>query len=235
MKTEERPENILADLYSQYRESVLPMLEKLEDISEDRQRPLNCLNEMRALGDHISRCFMDDVDEQEMLEELQGARSHMRRLTLDCYKELEIYYYDVAQKFCEMPPEEQERYLTAEEGFCTTFVTLDNGRFWQPFCSHREKAIEEARLAKEAETNSTDEAYKHYELMVNEYIDMEQLIDTYYERLLNCREEESRLRHRNLKEQSEASRFLNAQASFVACVVCMIILQIIFYLCGCKN
>lgn len=229
----ENPEEILAELYAQYRDSVLPMLEKLEDISGNGERPLNCLNEMRALGDHISRCFMSDVDHENILEELHGAKSHMRRLTLDCYKELEIYYYDVAQKFFEVPPTEQSEYLKAEEGFCTTFVTLDEGRFWHDFCIHREKAIEEACLAKKAETIKTSSAYEHYERMVEEYVDMEMLLDKYYEQLQKCRKEESLLRQQQLEQQVQASRYLNARASFIACVISMAILQLIFYLSGC--
>lgn len=230
--SKEKPEDMLVDIYAQYRKSVLLLLQKLEDI--DGKRSINSQNEMRAMVDHISRCFMDGIEECDVVEELHGARSHMKRLTLDCYKELEVYYYDVAKKFYEEPPEETEKYLEADEGFCTTFVKLDGGNFWQKFCKHREGAIEETRLAKEAETISTEEAYKHYEKMVDEYLSLEKLLDDYHDGLVDCRMAESVMRKKQLKEQKWLARVQNKWSTIIGGVICTAILQLFSYFFGCS-
>lgn len=220
---------MLNDLYAQYRNAVLPLLRKLDDI-HGRRLP-HCENEMRAMGDHISRCFLDGVEEREAVEELHGARSHMRRLTLDCYKELEMYYYDVARKFYEEPPEDMDEYLKAEEGFCTTFVKLDGGRFWQQFCEHRERAIDETILAKEAETISTLDAYKHYEIMLGEYLSMEELLDNYYKDLVKCRKEECEMRTNTFREQKKLTSIQNKWTTIIGSIICATIIQLIIYCC----
>lgn len=223
----EKPKDLLDDLYAQYRNAVLPLLRKLDDIHG--RRLLHCENEIRAIGDHISRCFLDGVKECEAVEELHGARSHMRRLTLDCYKELEMYYYDVARKFYEEPPEDMGKYLKAEEGFCTTFVTLDNGNFWKEFCEHREKAIDETILAKNAETISALNAYYHYEIMLGEYLSMEDLLDKYHEDLVKCRKKESEMRNSIFSEQKKLARIKNKWTTIIGTIICFTILQLIFY------
>lgn len=78
-------------LYNQqYREKFKSLLALVESLKGKFPGPI--LNELRAVQDHISRCFTAGISEVEALEEINKARGHLERANMDCYKALLIIY-----------------------------------------------------------------------------------------------------------------------------------------------
>ena len=67
MTNEER----LTDLLAEYRNVAKPLMEEL--CLRIGDYPINCQNEIRALNDHIARCYRDGVDETIIAKELDKA------------------------------------------------------------------------------------------------------------------------------------------------------------------
>ena len=47
-------------------------------------------NEIHALNDHIARCYSENITSQQRMEQLSKAEGHVRRLILDCFKQLNM-------------------------------------------------------------------------------------------------------------------------------------------------
>lgn len=77
-------------LYSQYTTEFKPMLSLVESVKV--KFPITILNELRALQEHVFRCFSSTISEIEALEEINKAKGHLERAILDCYKELLVIY-----------------------------------------------------------------------------------------------------------------------------------------------
>lgn len=58
------------------------------------QFPLPLFNEIRALHDHIARCYSDGMNLEHKKEEIWKARRHIARIVLDCYKYLNLILHD---------------------------------------------------------------------------------------------------------------------------------------------
>ena len=57
------------------------------------------LNEMRALNDHIARCYADGMSIDEVYKELNKAEGHLKRLIYDCFKQLNIIFFDYMNEY----------------------------------------------------------------------------------------------------------------------------------------
>lgn len=89
-------QNLLEKLYQQYNDPIKPLLAEIEALYE--KFPLALYNEIRALNDHVARAYTaisDDVATQQ----IQKAYGHVNRITRDCYKFLNLYYRQEAEKF----------------------------------------------------------------------------------------------------------------------------------------
>ena len=108
------------------------------------------LNEMRAMLDHISRCYGADVTDEVCLEQINRASNHLKRLLYDCFKQLNIVFFDT---FAEL--EKQE--------FGYHWLVLDGGNFWKEYVSLRKKIVEYIKNAKIEEYKNSENALKLYQ------------------------------------------------------------------------
>ncbi len=71
-------------LYISYNEKIRPLIILVE--SELNKFPIGLLNEIRAFNDHISRAFIDELEDGKKNEELNTAHRHIDRSRYECYK-----------------------------------------------------------------------------------------------------------------------------------------------------
>lgn len=154
---EERINNIL----SNYRNTVKPLLADIKARRADGKLPDNFLNEIRALNDHIARCFRSDV--KDIDAELTKAEGHLRRLIYDCFKQLNIYINDI---------------LVQKESlfYSDLWLTYDNGRFWIEYSKSRRYAQRNVVDAKKAETVNPERAMALYEKAFQNYRNAENML-----------------------------------------------------------
>ena len=77
-------QNLLDNFYKEYNTKLKPILALLE--AEIQQFPINILNEVRAIHDHIARTYGDDLDLKQKEKQIELALRHINRAILDCYK-----------------------------------------------------------------------------------------------------------------------------------------------------
>ena len=151
----------LKDIISAYQDPILPMLNDIKRRNKNRI-PDNCLNEIRAIVDHVARCYRTDDDERIKVE-MGKAEGHMQRLAFDCFKQLNIFLHDGL--------ENKMRWF-----FSSYWLKIDNGIFWKTFYADRQMIVENIVLAKEYESLDADLAMEYYAKVYAGYIRIESLI-----------------------------------------------------------
>ena len=71
-------------LYQDYNTVIKPLIAEVEARTE--QFPLPLFNEIRALHDHIARCYSDNISSEQIASEINKAEHHVVRIMLACYK-----------------------------------------------------------------------------------------------------------------------------------------------------
>lgn len=153
-------ENVLqkiTEIYDEYRDTVKPLIAEVESSYE--VFPLPILNEVRALHDHLSRCFQSGQSESDILYQIDRAKSHNTRMIFDCYKFLNVYYSDKIAKF-----EKQTRYID--------LTLIDSGTFYITYLELSKKAVTSVREAKKLENKDTDTAFLAYQEAYNTYVEL---------------------------------------------------------------
>lgn len=154
---EKRINNIL----SNYRNIAKPLLEDIKARRADRNLPNNFLNEIRALNDHIARCFRSEISDIDA--ELTKAEGHLRRLIYDCFKQLNIYINDILER-------------KEKKFYSDLWLTYDKGRFWVEYSKSRKYAQQNVVNAKKAESVDPDRAMSFYENAFQNYRNAENLL-----------------------------------------------------------
>lgn len=149
-------------LYKDYNTVIKPLIAEVEARTE--QFPLPLFNEIRALHDHISRCYTDGITDRQISEETEKAHRHVVRIMLDCYKYLNLTLHDTLLLF-----EHQTRNID--------LTVLKDGTFYPAYKSLRIHAIQTVRKAKGLESIDTFSALDTYQESYNLYTELEQLID----------------------------------------------------------
>ena len=145
----------VASLYNDlYTDTFKVLYAQVEAIYEDIQAPI--LNEIRAFNDHISRCYWKDVTPQGIEENINKARSHLKRAILDCYKFLDVWYYEQIGLI-------EKRFHRVD------LSTIDNGAFLIAYLDKKQNAIRYTRNAKKIETRNFDESLIEYEKAYQAY------------------------------------------------------------------
>lgn len=159
----------LEALISGYREQAKPLMDDM-NVRLGGVYPENCLNEIRAMLDHVSRCYRaDDLnisDEEKNIitqEELSKAEGHLRRLMYDCFKQLNILLYDAIHQ--------RER-----ETYSSHWLYIKGGDFWQTYTSKLQQALVSVVEAKKNESYDPDRAMDCYDKAYNAYCTVEQLL-----------------------------------------------------------
>lgn len=87
----------MGNLYSEYTNKLKPLLAFVESVAQNFPGPI--LNEIRAINDHISRCYWVGKSDAECLEEVRKAKGHLSRSIFDAYKYLVIVYERKVKEF----------------------------------------------------------------------------------------------------------------------------------------
>lgn len=153
----------ITDILCNYRNNVKPLLADIKIRREDNKIPNNLLNEIRALNDHIARCYRENGTKDYIDSELTKAEGHLRRLIYDCFKQLNIYICDVL--------EDKENKCYSE-----VWLTHHNGRFWIEYSKNRKYAQQNVIEAKKMESINSDRAMSLYEKAFQNYREAENLL-----------------------------------------------------------
>lgn len=112
----EENQHLLKEIYQQYNDPVKPLLAEIEAVYE--KFPLALYNEIRAMNDHVARAFTSDTD-QKATQQIEKAFNHINRITRDCYKFLDLYYKQEAERFdkniCNVDPGTTAEYAKMAE------------------------------------------------------------------------------------------------------------------------
>ena len=135
-------------LYDDYNTIIKPLIAEVEARTE--QFPLPLFNEIRALHDHIARCYFKDITPEQRNIEIHKAERHVLRIILDCYKCLNLSIHDSVLLF-----EKQTRHVD--------LTVLQNGTFYPKYKSLRSDAVRAVRKAKILESINTSEALDFYQ------------------------------------------------------------------------
>lgn len=149
-------------LYKEYNMVIKPLIAELEARTE--QFPLPLFNEIRALHDHIARCYSERTSSNQVDSEIHKAERHVTRIMLDCYKCLNLSLHDEVLLF-----ERQTKNVD--------LTVLQNGTFYPKYKTLRTKATKMVRKAKSLESLDTQSALDTYQNSYNLYCDLENVIE----------------------------------------------------------
>ena len=149
-------------LYKEYNMVIKPLIAELEARTE--QFPLPLFNEIRALHDHIARCYSERISSNQVDSEIHKAERHVTRIMLDCYKCLNLSLHDEVLLF-----ERQTKNVD--------LTVLQNGTFYPKYKTLRTKATKMVRRAKSLESLDTQSALDTYQNSYNLYCDLENVIE----------------------------------------------------------
>ena len=161
--------NRLETLINGYREQAKPLMDDL-NVRLGGKYPDNCLNEIRAMLDHVSRCYRVEgsnlkPDEADNIcnEELSKAEGHLRRLMYDCFKQLNILLYDAIHQ-------------KEKQTYSSRWLYIDGGQFWASYTSNMQVAMTSVVEAKKNESYDPDKAMEYYDKAYNSYCAVEQML-----------------------------------------------------------
>lgn len=149
-------------IYQDYNTVIKPLIAEVEARTE--QFPLPLFNEIRALHDHIARCYSDNISSGQVDLEIHKAERHVVRIMLDCYKCLNLSLHDAILLF-----EHQTKHID--------LTVLQDGNFYPKYKSLRTQAIQTVRKAKAMEAMDSNAALDFYQEAFNVYCDLENIID----------------------------------------------------------
>lgn len=166
----------LGVLYRDYTEKLKPVLAMVESYTQEFPGPI--LNEIRALNDHVSRCFNTERSEADCLQEIKKGHGHLVRAILDCYKCLLIAYDGDVKDF-----------FAHYKDVCIAVV--DDGKFLPELTRLYDEAKALAVKAKIKESNSypeKEQAYDDYESAIIAFAKVKRHIANHSDGLANARQ-----------------------------------------------
>lgn len=157
-------ESELYSLYSQYTDSLKPLLAFVETKLLEFPGPI--LNELRAVNDHVSRCF-STLSATECTAEIGKAKGHLTRAMLDCYKLLLVSYEGDIKMFYEQYKD-------------ISLAVVNDGRFF-PELKEKHKTAQakswEAKILESKSFPEKEKAYEAYQEAVLAFEDVMKLIE----------------------------------------------------------
>lgn len=153
--------------YEQYCGIIKPLIAQIEASSE--KMPLPLLNEIRAFNDHVARCYYGNPSEEYIEEQVDKAVRHIVRMTLDCFKCLNVIQYQKIETF-----ESHTRNVD--------LTVIDNGLFYPEYSRLKVEAERKVKDAKIAEASNLDEALNLFQESYNLYSRITELIDSVREK-----------------------------------------------------
>lgn len=147
-----------------YLNNCKPLLEILK-VRNKGKYPKNCLNEIRAINDHIARCYRENITETDITKELGKAEGHLQRLAYDCYKQLILYQVaDIKH--------------TIRWYYSSQWPRIGDGKLWRIYISKFKEARQAERDAKHNESIDSDVALNYYDSAYNSY---QAILQTFHE------------------------------------------------------
>lgn len=144
-----------ADINGMYRDLIMSYLEIKPILFDLYVRNGNryidaVLNEMRALNDHIARCYTDGMSVEGIQRELSKAEGHLKRLIYDCFKQLNILFFDYINSY-------------ESDYFGKHWLRINDGTFWYDYISLRYDVVKNVEEAKLFESFDADKAFGSYQ------------------------------------------------------------------------
>lgn len=152
----------IEDCYVRYCAVIKPLIANIESLSE--KLPLPLFNEIRAFNDHIARCYYLNPNDDFIGEQISKAQRHIERITLDCFKCLNVILYQRIELF-----ERQTRNID--------LTVIDNGEFFPEYSRMKLEASNLVKSAKLAEARNSDAALDYYQDSYNIYTRLVEKID----------------------------------------------------------
>ena len=150
------------ECYVAYCEVIKPLIAQIEAYSE--KLPLPLFNEIRAFNDHIARCYYNNPSCEYIDEQITKAQRHITRITLDCFKCLNVILYQRIELF-----DRQTRNVD--------LTVIDNGTFFPEYSRKRIEAATQVKEAKIKEAIDVVAALNKYQDAFNNYADIVESID----------------------------------------------------------
>ena len=131
--------------------------------------PVPILNEIRAVQDHIARCYDNNManDEQYIDEQMRAAKGHFMRCLLDGYKYIWYHY----------TPEVRQKYFWAK--LLGDLQSIDNGDFVKQISKLRVDAKAMNFKAREMESKDKDVSLDLYEQSIGKLIQLDELYESH--------------------------------------------------------
>lgn len=160
MKSSDR--QAILEIFRQYHQEIKHMVVELE--ADDNEFPVEILNEVRAILNHLAKCFLLEDDKPDNYEEqisvqVHDAKVHLKRAFIDCYK-----YGCISS---------EDYYLSFQHQMRNVDLTIiDNGVFSSKLTQSYTNAQEAIKQAKKAELDAMSSATEEeiYSLYQNAYI-----------------------------------------------------------------
>ncbi len=165
-------------LFNTYAQIISPLIVQLELF--DGEFPTEILNEIRAAFTHLARCAKD-VECSIYQSNVKKAEGHMKRALLDCFKYMCVSYDEKYREFDRL-------YRNVD------LSQVDNGEFLFKLCKMRKDAVELSKAAHKAELEFKDVqfVFSAYETAFHAYADVQELIESSYEKLHRVQRKASR-------------------------------------------
>ena len=160
------------DIYDTYNGTIKDLLADIE--SRYQKFPLTVYNEIRAVFDHIARCYHKDFKDNQINIEVEKAKGHIKRIIFDCYKYLYVYQNRSFNKF-------EKRTKNVD------LRSIDDRRFYDNYSKLRKGARINVRNAKRIESRNKNKAFDLYKESYNMALVLEELIEEYHSQIWQAR------------------------------------------------
>jgi hypothetical protein len=154
----------LSKIYQNYNQTIKPLIADIE--ARYQEFPDSLFNEIRALNDHVARCYDVSFTDEQIEVEIKKVESHILRITFDCYKYLDVWFSDFIKKF--------DKEFTSK----IDLTLIDNGEFAPKYRKIQLDAIKTIREAKKNESKDKQKSFDLYQEAYGIYSDLEELIET---------------------------------------------------------
>ena len=147
----EKVEDKLKELYGVYNGTIKLLIAKIE--AKSQKFPIEIFNEIRAFNDHVARCYLPPEAGVDHDVELKKAETHIIRITLDCYKFLNVIFFDDFDKFL------------SKDGRIINYSDIESGKFIKEVSLLKAKAEKFSEEARTQESINKGQALGYWQEM----------------------------------------------------------------------
>jgi hypothetical protein len=152
------------NIYDTYNGTIKELLADIE--SRYQKFPIIIYNEIRAVFDHIARCYNNDFSDKQIEKEVEKAEGHIKRIVFDSYKLLYVFQNKTFIKF-----EKKTKNVDLR--------SIDDRRFYDGYAKLRKEARINIKNAKKIESKNHQGAFELYKKAYDTANTLEDLIDKY--------------------------------------------------------